>query len=98
MKRRYRKIIMVLTIVTSIITILSASWRFLMGLYFEYKFNININTGDVSSVGIIGGADGPTSILLSGSPYSGLIAVVFGLLSVIGITYLIVASKVKKHK
>lgn len=98
MARRYRKIVMVLTIITSIITVLSASWKYLAGLYFKYKFNININTGDASSVGIIGGADGPTSILLSGSPYSGLFTIIFAILSIIGITCLIVTSKVKKHK
>mgnify|MGYP001419217730 CR=1 FL=1 len=96
MARRYRKIVMVLTIFTSIITVVSVSWKFLMGLYFQYKFNIN--TGDASSVGIIGGADGPTSIFLSGSPYSRLITVIFGILSMLGITYLVVTSKAKNHK
>jgi|LSQX01.2.fsa_nt_gb Na+-transporting methylmalonyl-CoA/oxaloacetate decarboxylase beta subunit len=94
MAKRHRKTIIILTIITTIITIASASWKFIMRMYIQYKFqNSTDNYNSASSIGIIGGADGPTAIFISGIPYSGIITFVFALLSALGITYLILTSK-----
>lgn len=90
---KYRKIIIIITIVTTIITIIGVLWKYIMRMYLHYKFQTNTNSA--SSIGIIGSADGPTSIYLSGSQYLGLITIIFGLLSVLGIIYLIATRKVK---
>ncbi|NLL00828.1 MAG: sodium ion-translocating decarboxylase subunit beta [Clostridiales bacterium] len=98
MKRNQRKIIMVLTIVTTLITIITVSWEFIMRMYIQNKFQIRIDKNSVSSIGIIGGSDGPTAIFISGNQYLGIIKYIFGLLSFIGIVYLVITSKVKRRK
>ena len=94
--RKRRKIIIVLTVVTSIITIVSASWKFLMRLYIQYRFQIDTDNS-ASSIGIIGGADGPTAIFISGHPYSGIFTIIFALLSFAGVIYLLVTRKVNRR-
>jgi Na+-transporting methylmalonyl-CoA/oxaloacetate decarboxylase beta subunit len=91
--KKVEKIIIALTVATSIITIISASWKFIMRLYIQYRFQIDTDNS-ASSIGIIGGADGPTSIFISGYPYSGIFTIIFALLSVAGVVYLLVIRKV----
>lgn len=93
--RKYRKVIFVLTIVTTIITIISAGYKWFIRLFLKYRFQLDTN--NASSVGIIGGADGPTAIFISSSPYSGVFTIILGALSVVGIIYLIITGK-DKHK
>ena len=98
MAKRHRKIIVALTIITTIITIVSASWEFIMRMYIQYRFQISTdNYNSASSIGIIGGADGPTAIFLSGKQYSSIITLLFALLSAVGIIYLILTSK-RNHR
>lgn len=91
--KKYRKVIFILTIITTIIAIMGAGFKLLMTLILKNRFNMDIK--DASSVGIIGSADGPTSIIISNKPYSGSITMVAGVLSVIGIIYLIVTGRDK---
>jgi Na+-transporting methylmalonyl-CoA/oxaloacetate decarboxylase beta subunit len=94
MAKRHRKIIIALTIVTTTMTIVSASWEFIMRMYIQYKFQINTdNYNSASSIAIIGGADGPTAIFINGKQYSSIITLVFAFLSAVGIIYLILSSK-----
>lgn len=97
MAKRYRRIIMIITIVTSIITIVSVSWEFIIRMYLQYRFQITTDN-NASSIGIIGGADGPTSIYLSGSPYSSIITIIFALLSALAIIFLVVTRKEKTKR
>lgn len=59
--RKHRKAIIILTILTTIITIISVTGKFIIGMYLRYGLNINPGN-DASSIGIIGRSDGPTSI------------------------------------
>lgn len=95
--RKHRQIIIVLTVITTIITIVSASWEFVMRLYIQYRFQID-NDNSASSIGIIGGADGPTAIFISGSQYSNAFTIIVGLLSAVGIIYLLVAQKINRRQ
>ncbi len=45
------------------------------------------------TVGIIGGADGPTSIFIATSPSSYSVTKVFGILTLLGIAYLLIKRK-----
>lgn len=92
--RKQRKIIIVLTVITTIITIVSASWKLIMRMYIQYRFQIS-NDNSASSIGIIGSADGPTAIFISGSRYSNSITIICALLSVLGITYLLITKKIR---
>lgn len=91
-EKALRKTIIVLTVVTSIITIVSASWKFLMRIYIKYRFKFYTGNS-ASAIGIIGSADGPTSIFISGYSYSGIFTIIFALLSAAGIIYLLVTRK-----
>ena len=89
--RKYRNVVFVLTIITMIITIIGAGFKLFMRLFLKNRFHMDTN--DASSIGIIGSADGPTSIIISSIPYSGLITMVCGVLSVIGIIHLIITGR-----
>lgn len=47
-----------------------------------------------SGIGIIGGADGPTAIYITGNPFPGIIITVLAIAAVIGISVYFI----KKHK
>jgi Na+-transporting methylmalonyl-CoA/oxaloacetate decarboxylase beta subunit len=78
-----------------IITLVSAVFNFVMPVYLSHKFHIN--AGEVSSIGIIGGSDGPTSILVTRSnSYAYLSTIIFTVLSVVGVVYRIYTKKTTK--
>jgi Na+-transporting methylmalonyl-CoA/oxaloacetate decarboxylase beta subunit len=58
-----RKIILTVTIITGIVTLLCISFPLIISLYIQHEFKIDVK--DASAIGIIGSADGPTSILVS---------------------------------
>lgn len=89
-----KKVITVLTIITALIALVSASFSYILRMYVSHRFNIDTNSA--ASIGIIGGSDGPTAIFVSGMPSSSSITIVFGLLSIIGIAYLISMRKFQK--
>lgn len=74
-----------------IITLISVSCNFLMPMYLSYRLNKEVSSS--SSIGIIGGADGPTTIYLASQSSTYLFTVVFALLSIVGILYLFFAKK-----
>lgn len=93
----FRNLILILTIITVIITLISAAFNFLVPVYLTNKFHKEIQ-GETSkgkeinknsSIAIIGGADGPTAIFVaSKKSYPYTLMIIFGLISVIGISYL----------
>lgn len=94
-KGKTTKIITILTIVCALIALISAFSDSLLALYLSYKFNMD--TRDASSVGIIGGADGPTAIYVSGQISSHWFTIIFALLTILGIIYLVI-TKYKKNQ
>lgn len=65
-KKISTKIITVLTVVFSLVAIIGILSRLALRLYLSYKFDVNSTSiKDAGSIGIIGGADGPTAIFLS---------------------------------
>ena len=82
------KVIKTITIISFIITTISGLVSFIVPLI---KFNqFNMNLASHSSVGVIGGADGPTSVFIAvKTPYP-IITIIFGVISVIGIIYMLV--------
>lgn len=89
------KIITILTVLCGLFTFISISFPCLLQLYLSYKFNMD--TKNASSIGIIGGADGPTAIYLSSQLSSRFFTAVFALLTILGIIYLFVV-KYKKNR
>jgi Na+-transporting methylmalonyl-CoA/oxaloacetate decarboxylase beta subunit len=93
-KENFTKIVGILTIITTIITVISAVFNFLVPRYILYK--IHANTSEMTSIGVIGGADGPTAIYVTNQSSANMIIVVFELLSITGIAYQIFAKKATK--
>ena len=60
---------LVITAITIFSDIITGSFGLLPVIIFMNKF-LGIETGEASAIGIIGGADGPTSIFLSGNPFN----------------------------
>lgn len=89
------KVIAIFTVLCALIALISAFFNFLLPLYLSYKFNID--TRGAGSIGIIGGADGPTAIFVSGQISPHWFTTAFVLLTLLGIMYLVVA-KYKKNQ
>ncbi|MGE4283897.1 MAG: sodium ion-translocating decarboxylase subunit beta [Clostridia bacterium] len=93
-KTRLIKSVTILTIITTVITLVSAAFDFLMSRYLSHKFHMDAS--NASSIGIIGGADGPTAIFVTGKASLHLITIIFGLFSIAGIVYRIFTRKTLK--
>lgn len=88
---KFNKIVTIMTIITSLITILSALYIYLLPKYIINKFDLNM--GKAASIGIIGGADGPTSIFVTGNHFTSATTIIFFIISIIGISYLLFTKK-----
>jgi len=91
---RINKAITILTIISVIVTLINLAYDFLLPLYLSYKLQTDLR--EASSIGIIGGADGPTSIYLSSQQSPHVVTTIFALLSIIGIIYLIFHKRSKR--
>lgn len=89
------KIVTTLTVISIFITLISGGYDFILPLYYFIKYKMVLNKEN--SIGIIGGADGPTSIFLSGNEYFYYIRALFALISIVGISYIIIIKR-KKNK
>jgi len=87
--KKNKKVIYILTIINIIITLISARFDYVILIFIWFKYHIFAN--EASSIGIIGGADGPTSIYIASKPSLNpyLITIIFAILSILGIIYLI---------
>ncbi|TAH63656.1 MAG: hypothetical protein EWM50_01945 [Gottschalkiaceae bacterium] len=63
-------------------------------MYLSYKLNKDVN--NASSIGIIGGADGPTAIFIASQPSFNLAIGIFSLLTIAGIIYLFIVKRSMK--
>ena len=93
-KQRLRKSISIFTAIAIVMTIISIGFNYLLPRYLAYK--LNFKADEASSIGIIGGADGPTSIFLAAGQSSFYFNIIFLLLSIVGILYLIITRKIVK--
>ncbi|MGI6550402.1 MAG: sodium ion-translocating decarboxylase subunit beta [Syntrophomonadales bacterium] len=93
-QRKRKKAITILTTISIIITLAGLAFDYVIPKYLTYRFNLDANTG--SSIGVIGGADGPTAIFLTGSLSPGITTIVFALLSMAGIVYLVLSRKTRE--
>lgn len=92
--KKSKKVIALLTIITSLITFISLSYNCFLQKYASYRFNIN--SKQAVSIGIIGGADGPTAIFIASKSYSNAITIISALLSIIGFVYLFYIKRFQK--
>jgi Na+-transporting methylmalonyl-CoA/oxaloacetate decarboxylase beta subunit len=90
-----RKVIIVVTIISALILLYNLAFDKILLLYLANKYNISTDLSDAVSIGIIGGADGPTSIYLGKSESPILFNIIFLIVMVAGIIYLM---KTKKNK
>ncbi|MDD2496557.1 MAG: sodium ion-translocating decarboxylase subunit beta [Desulfitobacteriaceae bacterium] len=85
------QVVFILTVIAAATTLVCAAADILIPMYLKYKFHSNEIGAD--SVGIIGGADGPTAIYITSQFSSHLFTVIFALLTVTGVLYLIFKNK-----
>ena len=93
-KGKFTKVFSMVTIVTTIITFTSVTVSSLIPVYLSYKYHIY--SSKVGSIGVIGGADGPTAIFVTNQSSPHLFTIVFALISMVGIIYLILVKKATK--
>jgi Na+-transporting methylmalonyl-CoA/oxaloacetate decarboxylase beta subunit len=82
------------TLINIVIIIISVGFNFIIRMYLSHKLKNEVVKG--SSIGIIGGADGPTSIYVTSQSFPYIPAVIFALLSIAGVLYLLFTRKTKK--
>lgn len=85
-----RKIIQISTIIIGIILLIYVGLPRIIAIYLKYKWSFDMK--NASSIGIIGSADGPTSIFIA-SNRSFTIPIVLALLVLSGTIYLIKTRK-----
>ena len=91
-KLNISKIILIITVVSAIIALLAGVWEYLLPMYLLYKYNENEN----SSIGIIGGADGPTAIFVTSRlSYSLSITSIFLVITILGIITLLFIKRLR---
>lgn len=88
---RTNRIIIILTAISIFIALFSVGYKFLLPLYLSIKYQMDLC--GASSIGIIGCADGPTSIFVSNQQSFFLIGAIFALLSIAGIAYIIIGKR-----
>jgi len=93
-KRKLTRIVLILTLIAGIITFTRVSFSFLFPMYLSHKLGLNVN--DASSIGVIGGADGPTAIYIVNQSSTHWITAIMGVITIIGIVYLILERKAVK--
>jgi len=93
MKKVLRIVIPIITVLCGLITLFNVAIVYILPLYLSHKYKVD--TRNASSVGIIGGADGPTSILVSGQASFGRYTLIFAILTILGGAYLAIR-KIKK--
>ncbi len=91
-----RKLIVIITVLSIIISLFQAAYKFLLPIYFSYKFNTDFT--DISSIGIIGGADGPTTIYVAASQAGYFLTIIPAIISIIGVIYLIKTNRKSKNE
>ncbi len=93
--RSIRKIIKMVTLLCIMITASSLAFPYIMRSYVinKFKLDMDISLNSAASIGIIGAADGPTSILVSKHNSNYIIPILFAIFSLIGIIYLLRSKK-----
>lgn len=94
-KEKSTKMITIFTVICALVAFISLFFSSLLPLYLSYKFKIDIR--NAGSIGIIGGADGPTTIYVSGQSSSHLFTAIFALLTILGFIYLVIIKYKKNH-
>ncbi len=84
--KKIKKVTIALTVICIIATVINVSFMYLLPKYIINKID---RASDISSIAIIGAADGPTSILVGSSSSFYLITTILALLSITGIVFLI---------
>ena len=82
-KGKSAKMVMIFTIISTAITLVSIG------------FNL-LTPQEASSIGIIGGADGPTAIYIAGRLSPHIFTGIFGFFSVVGMVYLFFTKRLRK--
>ncbi len=90
-KTRRNKLAAIFTALSFAATIISASYIYFFPMYLLHKSQLN--RIEPSSIGIIGGADGPTSIYVASKFPQYIIIIIFALFTVVGILYQIFLAK-----
>lgn len=94
-KKRGIRIAVILSSVFILFTIICAAGRYLFSLYLSDKAGTEVGSG---SVGIIGGADGPTTIIVSAAPSGLFITLILSALLIAGAACFVIVRGRKKKK
>ncbi|AUS96763.1 hypothetical protein CDQ84_05715 [Clostridium thermosuccinogenes] len=92
----FNKVIKLLTVICALVAVISVFLTYILPLYLSHKF-INDVTNSVS-VGIIGGADGPTAVYLAERTSSPWFTIVFAVLAILGVIYLLLAKNPENRR
>lgn len=82
-RKRAARVVTILTVITAVITIICAAYELLLPMFLSLA--LHFDAREASSIGIIGGADGPTAVFLTGRPPVRVLTAVFALFTAAGI-------------
>lgn len=92
---KLRKLILALTIVNAVLALVSVFSDYLIRMLLAYKIKSEVHSSaaKAGTIGVIGGADGPTVVFISGKPTPYVAAIIFAVHAVAGIIYLVLTRK-----
>lgn len=85
------KVVGIITIISAVVTLVSELFYFILPLLLSHSFQPT--SGKQNSIGIIGGADGPTAIYIAHQPSLHMVTIIAAMITVAGIAYLLIKRK-----
>lgn len=93
---RINMAVRILTLLSAVAASISGSFEFLLPLYVAYKFKMSLNEN--STIGIIGGADGPTAVFVTKQSSHISITLILLVIAILGTAYQIYTKRINKIK
>lgn len=93
MKKKILYAVKILTAISAVIALASVMFQLLLRIYISNKYQLS-NANAAASIGIIGGADGPTVIYVSDHSSFNLLTLIAVIITIAGIVFQIL---IKNH-
>lgn len=94
MKKTMTKAVFILTLICGLITFICLMFSYILPLFLSHRYDMGVK--NANTAGVIGGADGPTSVFVSGGSSFCWFAAAFAVLTLLGIIFLIINKKNNK--
>lgn len=90
-KESIEKVVVIITVISTITILINEMFNFILPMLLSHIFQPD--SSESGSLGIIGGADGPTAIFISHQPPLHLVTIIAAMITIAGISYQFIEKK-----